>query len=229
MHALQVSHSFPPVDRPVAPKPAVAKPAVAELLRQPGIWRHGAGSAAFSACATGHAALDAVLPGGGWPLGALTEVLAAADGLGELSILMPALARLTQRGQRVVWVNSPYLPYAPALRQQGLDLRQLTRIDTDAGEDAWSVEQCLRSGGAAAVLCWLPEIDYAALRRLQLAAEAGGALAFVFRPLSMAAQTSPAALRISIEPSDNGSSTWRILKCRGRTESAAPSFLRRLA
>ena len=46
-------------------------------------------------CQPGFAALDRYLPGGGWPLGPLIEVFVERYGVGELSLLMPALAALT--------------------------------------------------------------------------------------------------------------------------------------
>jgi hypothetical protein len=65
------------------------------------------------------------------------------------------------------------------------------------------------------VLNWLPRADYQQLRRLQLAAETGAAIGFVFRPLGAASQASPAALRLSVSASANGPRI-DILKCRGR-------------
>ena len=100
------------------------------VLKHPGIWRRSAAAQhQLRAIPTGLAELDAQLPGGGWPCGALSEILFEHDGLGELSLLMPALAELTQKGQRVVFVAPPYIPYAPALAAHGLDLRYVVQID----------------------------------------------------------------------------------------------------
>ena len=159
---------------------------------------------------TGHAALDAALPGGGWPEHALTELLLAADGIGELGLLLPTLARLTRAGRPVVWVDPPYRPYAPALARAGIDLARLHVVDTDGRETAWAIEQCLRSQACGAVLGWPLRADDRTLRRLQVAAETGQALGFVFRPLAAARNPSPAALRLQLEPG-----RLQILKCRG--------------
>ena len=188
-----------------------------ELLKHPGIWRRSSAQQQVRALATGLPELDARLPGGGWPLGALSEILIDHDGIGELSLLMPALAALTQRRQRVVFVAPPYIPYAPALSACGLDLRYVVQIDADARKGAWSAEQCLRSGSCGAVLGWLDEADYTQLRRLQLAAESGEALAFLFRPARAAAKTSPAALRLHLHAQDDQLDI-EILKCRGNLE-----------
>jgi protein ImuA len=61
--------------------------------------RAPAGRTQQAVLASGHAALDAQLPGGGWPVGALTELLLPHPGVGELRLLAPALAAL-QRQQR---------------------------------------------------------------------------------------------------------------------------------
>ena len=78
---------------------------------------------------TGHATLDGLLPQGGWPRGALTELLLPADGVGELSLLLPTLARLTQAGGTVAVVSPPYVPYAPAWQAGGVDLSQLQVVE----------------------------------------------------------------------------------------------------
>lgn len=179
------------------------------------VWRGQGTTAALSTQPTGHAALDKALPGGGWPDSALSEILIAAPGIGELRLLWPTLARLSQKGERVVLVGPPHVPYPHAWLAAGVDLRQLTIVDA-AGHDAlWATEQCLRSGSCGAVVCWPRQVDDRALRRLQIAAETGKTLTFAYRPLEAAANASPAALRLSLDASQ-----LRILKCRGGIASA---------
>lgn len=168
---------------------------------------------------TGHAALDAVLPGGGWPPGALSELLLAAEGAGELHLLWPSLARLTASGERVVLVAPPFIPYPPAWLAAGVDLRWLSLIQASRVEALWAAEQCLRSGSCGAVLCWPQQVDDRALRRLQVAAETGQTLAFACRPQQAALNPSPAALRIAV---DLHPAQWRVLKCRGGLAPATP-------
>ncbi|MDR3388286.1 MAG: translesion DNA synthesis-associated protein ImuA [Rudaea sp.] len=200
---------------------ALAPAALDEVLKHPGIWRRSAATQPHvRALATGLRELDALLPGGGWPCGALTEILFEYDGLGELALLMPALAELTRRRQRVVFVAPPYIPYAPALGTCGLDLRCVVQIQATAAEGAWSAEQCLRSGSCGAVLGWLPEADYTQLRRLQLAAESGDALAFLFRPARAATTQSPAALRLHLHGNADEVDI-EILKCRGNLDRSS--------
>lgn len=197
-----------------------------EVLRHPGVWRRSTSSVPMlRTVATRCTELDALLPGGGWPLGALSEILFTHDGLGELSLLMPALAELTRRRRRIVFVAPPYLPYAPALQAHGVDLDLVTHIQADAGDSGWSTEQCLRSGGCGAVLTWLTKSDYAQLRRLQLAAETGGALGFVFRPAAAAHHPSPAGLRLLVD-SDGDNTRIEVLKCRGGLDTRRDTRLR---
>lgn len=135
---------------------------------------------------TGLAALDAVLPTGGWPESALSEILMAKDGVGELQLVLPTLARLSAAGERIVLVAPPYTPYPHAWQNAGVDLRQLSVVQAEERDALWAVEQCLRSGSCGAVLCWPRKADDRALRRLQVAAETGQTLAFAWRALSEA-------------------------------------------
>lgn len=199
--------------------------ALTEVLRHPGIWRQGARrSGVIDAQPTGLAELDAELPGGGWPLGALSEILIERDGLGECSLLLPALAALTQARRRVALVAPPHVPYAPALAAAGVDLGQILHIDAGSADTHWTAEQCLRAGCCGAVLNWLPQADYRQLRRLQLAAETGMAIGIVFRPLAAAAQASPAALRLRVTTHHDGPRI-EILKSRGRLGGMAQAYL----
>lgn len=199
--------------------------ALGDVLGHPGIWRRGhAPAPSLRTQPTGDARLDARLPGGGWPRSALTEILVEHDGLGEMGLLLPAIAALTQARRRVAVIAPPYVPYPPALAAAGVDLAHLVQIDADAANRHWSAEQCLRAGCCAAVLHWLPEADYRQLRRLQLAAETGDALAFLLRPLKARHEATPAALRLQVSSSESGSCV-EILKCRGNLDLARSSAI----
>jgi len=188
----------------------------AELDQHPGIWRGS--ELARSACpgiATGYAALDAELPGGGWPCGALTEILPRYEGIGELRILGPALAQLAARGKFIAWIAPPYLPYAPALAAVGIALERVFIVKTARdGDSLWAAEQALRSAACGGVLAWPRDIRFTQLRRLQLAAEGSRCLAVLFRPPQAAREPSPAALRIALATSAGGLAL-SILKRRG--------------
>lgn len=164
---------------------------------------------------SGFAALDALLPGGGWPLGAVTELMPESAGIGELSLVMPALAYLTRADRYLAWIAPPYLPYPPALIQQGLQLERLLIIQTrDEAEALWAAEQALRCPSFGAVLAWPTAIDERRVRRLQLAAETGGSCALLYRPESAAQLSSPAALRLKLKAVDRGTRV-EIHKARG--------------
>jgi protein ImuA len=185
------------------------------LLASPHLWRGGA-QATIAAVATGTAALDQALPGGGWPRGALTELLVDRPGIGELGLVLPWVARLTQAGGRAAFAGPPLIPYAPALVQAGVVLARLVVVrPADAGGTQWAAEQMLRSGCFGTVLAWPTQACNTDLRRLQLAAETGQAIALLFRDASCADTPSPAALRLRLARTPQGLDV-HVLKCRGR-------------
>ena len=194
-----------------------------KLLANPRVWRGRDQAGQQAGLASGYPELDRHLPGGGWPRESLTEILTEHYGIGELRLLMPALARLstetspqdfTEPGW-IAWVAPPFQPYPPALQQCGIDLsRMLIVRPRDASEILWSAEQALSSGTCAAVLLWPSMLDDQASRRLQLAAEKGRSWAIAFRPLAARRQPSAAALRLELHPGDKGSRV-HILKSRG--------------
>ena len=202
------------------------KEAIHELLDQPGIWRagtsrRGPSSPARDHVPSGFTALDRVLPGGGFPGGALTEILHGAHGIGELRLVMPALARLSRSGRWVAMIAPPFVPYAPALAAQGIDLSRLLIVHPDNRSQAlWSVEQALRSGTCAAVMAWPSHCDDRSLRRLQLAAESGDSIGMLFRDSTAASERSPAALRLALGESSGQQLNIRVLKCRGTPPGA---------
>lgn len=189
----------------------------AALLAQLATLCRGTRAAASGAAAapSGLAALDAVLPDGGWPRGALTELLADTAGIGELALLLPALAGVNRAGLAQAWIAPPHLPCAAGLAQGGIDLGRLLLVATrDERETLWAAEQALRCAGLGAVLLWPAAPTDRSLRRLQLAAESAGSLGFLFRPAAAAAVPSPAALRLQLAPRNSGLEV-RIIKARG--------------
>ena len=164
---------------------------------------------------TGFAEFDAVLPGGGWPVGAITELMPEAQGIGELSLLLPALAQLSRAGRYLVWIAPPCLPYPPALERHGLVLDRLLLVQArDARTVLWAAEQALRCPAIGAVLAWPVALDDRRVRRLQLAAETGGSCGLLYRPPAAAQQPSPAALRLRLRALDAGLHV-EIQKARG--------------
>ena len=195
--------------------------ALEEILQRHPVWLGRAPQLAAPALPTGFPALDAELPGGGWPSGALTELLGSQHGIGELQLVLPALAALTWAGKRVVWLAPPHLPYAPGLAAAGINLSQLVVIRAPGRRDAlWAAEQALRAGCCHALLGRFRRPGYDDLRRHAVAAEGSAAWIALFRPREAAAESSPACLRLSLE-SDGDALSVRIVKRRG-LPAAAP-------
>jgi hypothetical protein len=169
------------------------------ILQHPGVWRGGRRDTGGNGIPTGFRSLDPLLPGG-WPGGSLTELLIPHAGVGELRLVMPALAHLSHRGRWLTFIAPPYVPYAPALAGHGVDLSRLLVVHPSLVKDAlWSIEQALAAGTCGAVLAWVERADFGDLRRLQLAAAQGGTWGLLFRPRRAAYSPSPAALRLAVE------------------------------
>lgn len=191
------------------------------LLEHPRIWRAGARPRRFGrALGTGYRALDRALAGG-WPAGSLNELCVETWGIGEFRLLLPALRALTapddiDEARWTMLVNPPYLPYAPALADAGIELARMLVIRCHRqGDVHWAMEQALYSGHSAAVVGWCAAADPRCLRRLQLAAEASRAWVVLFRPARFRHQRSPAALRMHLRPVQGSGISVNIFKYRG--------------
>jgi hypothetical protein len=207
------------------------------LLRAAGasnLWHAGdlTHTSAAECVSSGFACLDAQLPGGGWPQGQLIELLHDDPGIGELSLLAPALAARAQCGLACVWVlpcergsgadalHNRALPYPPALADAGIDPSCNIFVRPAAAREAWwAIEQSLRAAHLGALVGWLPTFnagsDFRALRRLHLLAQRHRALLFVLRPSRCADTASPAVLRLRLA-CDGEHLTVTLLKRRGR-------------
>lgn len=190
------------------------------------VWRYGKGLPApgqAPGLATGFAELDRALPRHGWFGDALNELLGNEQGVGEFSVLLPALRQVCAGGRGVLLANPPFLPYAPALAQAGVTLAHLIVIrQADTDHLYWAAEQALRSGTCGAVVVWSDEsarrLPDLILRRLQAAAHTGVCAGFVFRPRRAREQPSPAPLRI-VYAALQGALELTLHKCRGAAET----------
>ena len=205
-----------------------------DLTRYPGLWRGGA-VAREGGLPTGLPALDEVLPGGGWPTPGLVEILSHQVGVGGLRVVLPTLASLSRHGRWLIWVAPPHQPYAPALQAAGVDLERVLVVEPEESRpessalppnraawrkprdgELWALEQALRFTGCGAALAWVTQPETLALRRLQLACEAGGSLGFLFRPAAEVTQPSPAALRLLLAvDAESAQLEISVRKCRG--------------
>lgn len=196
------------------------------------VWRAGElGSASLRTLPTGYVALDAVLPGGGWPQGALVEVMQPQAGLHEWGLMAPALAALQAEtpGGLTVLVGAPWLPFGPALGARRLNMQRLLSVHGKPGDAPsllWATREALQCADVHSVLAWLPDARSAHLRRLQIAAHAHHKLLFVFRPPRAQHESSPAPLRLLLEGAvqEGGNLLVHVLKRRG-PPLAAPVLL----
>ena len=171
-----------------------------------------------------HAELDAWLPGGGWPLGSLIEILTDAPGCGEIALIAPALASLpTQRP--IVLLKPPAVPNVLAWQQWQIASQRLWWLHPKTLPDAWwSAETALRGRAFAALLAWVDPIDDKALRRLHACAQETDTLMFLFRPKSVAKQFSPCPLRLTLTPTTAANINVELIKCKGKKPDAPISL-----
>lgn len=202
----------------------LVNPALARLLSHPAIWRGNDCAPEPASVPSGFMELDAALPGGGWPRAALTELVLEREGIGELRMTLPALARLQAEGRSIVWVAPPYRPYAPALAAAGIDLARLIVVRGCTGSEAlWAYEQALRAPECGAAFGWMQSHEERVLRRLQVAAREGRTWGVLWRRPGQRASATAAPLRLALAP-QHGTLAVRVLKRRG-AELAQPIVL----
>jgi hypothetical protein len=171
----------------------------------PSLWRasllaHGRGRVVN----TGYPALSRELPGGGWPLAALVDLLVQQAGVGELRLLRPALTA-TSKGT-IAFVNTPHQPDGLGLTYIGVPIDRVMLLKAAKTADAlWSVEQILRAGTCRGVIFGAQHVKDSSLRRLQhLAAQSAESLFVMVRPFATAQDSSPAILRLAPRPTSGG-------------------------
>ena len=168
------------------------------LLARGDIWRGGSlAEAPRTGVPTGFTSLDEALPAGGWPRGEITELLHDQPGIGELSLLLPSLSRLSHEGGWLALVSPPWNIHAPAWAKAGIALERLVLVQSRE-DSAWCAEQLLRSDGFAAVLLWDRGMDTQTVRRFQVAAECRQTVFWLWRPQHVVRQASPAPLRLAL-------------------------------
>jgi protein ImuA len=162
------------------------------------VWRADAlAGSAQRVLGTGWALLDEQLPGGGWPLGAMIEILQEPLQHNEWNLLLPALAACGHGP--VILVAAPHSPFAAALAHRGLPASRLLWVNVvSVALGLWATEQALRCAEVNAIMAWLPRAQTAQLRRLQMAAAEHAKLLVVMRPAAAQQESSPAVLRLGI-------------------------------
>ena len=186
---------------------------VDELLQNPQLWRAKGINASAPSLPTGFDVLDERLPGGGWPTRGLIEILLDSPGSSELNVLMPLLRQLCGvENNWHAWIAPPYEIYPPALHACGISIERMLVVRTS--QALWAMEQSLRSGACRIVIGWTNRARPQGLRRLQLAAEQSRSLGILFRHSRWRKESSPAVLRLLLEPIPAGLRV-SIVKSRG--------------
>ena len=176
--------------------------AIKQLLKTNRIWQASDKKKARPALSSGYPELDQQLHYSGWPQGALSELLLSANGIGELRLLAPLMAKLSSQSGHICWINPPFQPYAPALSHLGIQLDKLIIINSHSDQDTvWAAQQAMNSKACSAVLTWLPQKSLSKeVRKLSLAAENSQCWGVVLRHHNLQTQSSAAALRIVLQP-----------------------------
>jgi protein ImuA len=221
--------------RTVRPQAPLRKPLPEPETLHPALWHaHQLGRSSERTVPSGFVALDAQLPGGGWPRQALTELLLPHPGVGEIRLLSHCLAATLQEGRLVMLFDPPACLSGWALAQWGIDAEQLlvvytrrqssrpaglrgadSRVQGD-GDALWALEQSLKSGHVGALLAWLPpRLRPERLRRLQLAAHAHDGPAFMLRESAARERPSAAPLRLALRSVAPDRLAVHLLKRRG--------------
>jgi protein ImuA len=187
------------------------------------LWRGDSlGASVSPVLPSGFACLDAELPGGGWPCGALTELLQPQPCVVEWRLLGPALEQVAAKGLAVVVVGPPKPPHPPGLRHAGVDPRHLVWLQAaTSAERLWCAEQLVRSNACGALVAWLPQARPEQIRRLQVGAQGCEGPVFVCRPAAAAHEASAAPLRVHVTFDADWHLRVRVLKRRGPVHDGA--------
>ena len=194
--------------------PGELPPAVASAL-----WRGNAlGSGVTATLSSGFPALDAELPGAGWPCQSLTEVLQVQATVAEWRLLGPAMRQVVTAGRDIVIVGPPKHPHLPGLRHAGLDERCLVWIQAEApAQRLWVTEQLIKANGAGMLVAWLPQARQEQIRRLQVCAQACDGPVFLCRPAAAEHEPSAASLRVQLRFGIDWELHVHLLKRKGPT------------
>jgi protein ImuA len=181
------------------------------------LWRGDElGAPSSSVVATGFAALDRELPGGGWPVGCATELLQPQYSLTEAQLLLPAVSRLSNAQRQVLVIGAPHQPFLAGWRAWGISETHVLVVQPHTpAESLWVTEQAVRADGIGAVMAWLPHARPEQVRRLQACASGSDFPVFLMRPQEAALQSSATPLRVQARLAGPGQIGVHILKRRG--------------
>lgn len=184
-------------------------------------WERRAAPARSLATPTGNAALDGLLPGGGWPKGGLVELIVPDEYTDAIALLIPALVRLSRQGRWIAMVSPPCQTRARLFTDVDINPARVLQVNPHPGRSAlWTVESMLQSGTCGVVLAW-PNCNTELMdKRLQKAAASGKALGILIRCEGPSIPPSGADLRLKLEMSAAGEAVY-LIDCLGETLSGA--------
>ncbi len=193
-----------------------------QVLKRADIWQASQRRSQYHSIASSYSPLDKLLHIGGWPLNRLTEILLERPHIGEMQLVLPAIAKAMQKGGWLFLVEPPFNPYAPAWLKANIDIQKMIIIQSCQEKDwLWAAEQVIGHQGICCTLFWPPKdnLSNKVLKRLQLAAEQGSKLNFIFRSMSVVGQTSPASLRLVVKKTESKKPEKKIFNLRGIVHS----------
>jgi protein ImuA len=223
-----VPASFPSSQHRIRGRRTPARPGELPADIEAALWRgNQLGSPVTSVVGSGFEALDAELPGAGWPCHSLTEILQPQPTVAEWRLLAPAMRQVVAHGGHIVVVGPPKSPHLPGLKYAGLDERHLVWIQAEApAERLWVTEQLIKTNAAGLLVSWLPQARQEQIRRLQVCAQACDGPVFLCRPAAAEHEASAAPLRVQLRFGLDWQLHVHLLKRKGpihEAEVALPS------
>ena len=167
----------------------------------------------------GTLALDELLPAGGWPRAGLVEITVPDEHTDAISLLLPALLRLSQQGRWLAMVTPPWQPRVRVLTAAGMNTSNVLQVNPHPGRSGlWTVESLMRSGNCSIVMAWPSCATELMEKKLKKAATMGKTPAILFRREGMSAHNSIADVRLKLEVDESGKVLY-LLDGRGDKQS----------
>ncbi|MBS1599500.1 MAG: Error-prone repair protein ImuA [Bacteroidetes bacterium] len=128
--------------------------------------------------------ISTAFPNGVFPLGAMHEFISKTpeDSAATNGFIAALTGWLMRSNGAVLWVGSSRRLFPPALKFFGITPDQIVFIEERKEKNIlWAIEEALKCEGLAAVIGEIPEINFTASRRLQLAVEQSRVTGFIHR------------------------------------------------
>lgn len=118
-----------------------------------------------------------------FPTGAVHELISSGpeDGAATCGFVAGLLSSLLNKKGAAIWISQSLKIYPPALKLFGIDPDKIIFIRPKEKEMLWVMEEALKCDGLSAVIGEIPELNFTASRRLQLAVEKSRVTGFILR------------------------------------------------